>query len=200
MKSKLQVTKLELKRQRDLLARYNRYLPILKLKKRQLKKEIERTRARRVALEGRIRELETQLEPWLATLGENVPFENWFQVVETRYRVTSLAGIEMPEFVDVTTDEVAYDLYETPLWVDSALMELKLACRMACEHEALVEQENRLTRAWRVTSQRVNQFETIRIPEAEANIRRILVALGDRQTAAFGWALLAKRKLEEVEE
>lgn len=200
MKSRLQVTKLELKRQRDLLARYNRYLPILKLKKRQLKQEIERARARRLALEGRIQELETRLEPWVATLGESVPFEDWLEVVDTEFEVTSLAGIELPEFVDVRIEEVAYDLYETPLWVDSALMELKLACRLASEREALVEQETRLTRAWRVTSQRVNQFETIRIPEAEANIRRILVVLGDRQTAAFGWALLAKRKLEALEE
>jgi V/A-type H+-transporting ATPase subunit D len=58
----------------------------------------------------------------------------------------------------------------------------------------LHDQLRRLKRELRVTAQRVNLFERIKIPEAQGHIRRISVHLGDQQTAAFGWALLAKRK------
>ena len=48
----------------------------------------------------------------------------------------------------------------------------------------------------RVTSQRVNLFEKVKIPEAKENIRVIGVYLGDQQTAAVVRGKISKKKLE----
>jgi V/A-type H+-transporting ATPase subunit D len=45
-------------------------------------------------------------------------------------------------------------------------------------------------------TQRVNLFDKVLIPQAEANIRRILVYLGDAERAAVVGAKIAKGKRE----
>ena len=58
--------------------------------------------------------------------------------------------------------------------------------------EALLEKE------LRSTSQRVNLFEKVKIPEAKENIRIIGVFLGDQQTAAVVRGKISKKKLMEA--
>jgi V/A-type H+-transporting ATPase subunit D len=47
-----------------------------------------------------------------------------------------------------------------------------------------------------VTTQRVNLFEKVKIPETKENIRRIRIYLGDQQTAEVVRGKIAKKKIE----
>jgi V/A-type H+/Na+-transporting ATPase subunit D len=47
-----------------------------------------------------------------------------------------------------------------------------------------------------ITTQRVNLFEKIKIPESRENIRKINIVLGDMQTAAVVTGKIAKHKIE----
>jgi V/A-type H+/Na+-transporting ATPase subunit D len=47
----------------------------------------------------------------------------------------------------------------------------------------------------RITTQRVNLFEKVKIPDTRENIRRINIFLGDQQTAAVVRGKLSKNKL-----
>jgi len=47
----------------------------------------------------------------------------------------------------------------------------------------------------RVTTQRVNLFEKVKIPEALGSIKRIGIYLGDQQTAQVVRGKISKRKL-----
>ena len=49
----------------------------------------------------------------------------------------------------------------------------------------------------RTTSQRVNLFEKVKIPEAKENIRVIQVYIGDQQTAAVVRGKISKKKIQE---
>ena len=46
----------------------------------------------------------------------------------------------------------------------------------------------------RTTTQRVNLFEKVKIPEAKENIRVIRIFMGDQQTAAVARSKIAKGK------
>ena len=46
----------------------------------------------------------------------------------------------------------------------------------------------------RTTTQRVNLFEKVKIPEAKENIRIIRIFMGDQQTAAVARSKIAKGK------
>ena len=60
------------------------------------------------------------------------------------------------------------------------------------------EQARLLGEELRMTSQRVNLFEKVKIPEARENIRKIQIYLGDQQTAAVVRGKIAKGKLLRV--
>ena len=51
----------------------------------------------------------------------------------------------------------------------------------------------------RTTSQRVNLFEKVKIPECKENIRLINVALGDEQTSAVARGKIAKGRSKAPE-
>ena len=64
----------------------------------------------------------------------------------------------------------------------------------AVEYKVLREQYELLAAELRTTSQRVNLFEKVKIPECRENIRRIRIMLGDLETAAVARCKIAKRK------
>ena len=70
--------------------------------------------------------------------------------------------------------------------------------RLRIENEILAEQHRLLAEELRITSQRVNLFEKVKIPECEGNIRVIRIFLGDAQTADVARSKLAKSKAPEV--
>ena len=104
----------------------------------------------------------------------------------------------IPVFVQAHLRTAPYDLFVTPPWVDRAVESLRALLTLRAEATVLEEQVQRLARELRLTAQRVNLFEKIKIPEAQDHIRRLAICLGDQQTAAFGWALEVKRKLRAL--
>ena len=78
--------------------------------------------------------------------------------------------------------------------MDDALDALERMLRLRAERHVLEEQLRLLDDELRVTSQRVNLFEKVKIPEARNNIRVIRIFLGDQQTAAVARSKIAKGK------
>ena len=88
-----------------------------------------------------------------------------------------------------------YDLYETPLWVDIAANHLEKAMSLDLEAEVLDEQVRLLQAELLATSQRVNLFEKVKIPETEANIKKISIYMSDQQVNAVVRSKISKRKI-----
>lgn len=197
---KVKLTKGELKGQRDALRRYERYLPILQLKKQQLQIEILRQAAlvedRGRKADARRREIET----WAGLLAEkNINLKEWLTPKNRMAGVKNIAGVDIPVFDRVEFDVPEYDLFIAPLWVDNAIEALEALISVLEEIKILEEGIRILRRELRITTQRVNLFEKVKIPEAEEFIRIIKVYLGDQMANAVGRSKIAKRKIEEVE-
>ena len=189
---KVRLTKTTLKQQRDALRRYERYLPTLRIKKQQLQREIERTQAELRRARAQSDTLLGEIDEWVELLAEDVGLEGLLELEYVEVSWDNVAGVDVPVFTKAHTRIGHYDLFSTPPWVDHALAAVQKLVELSSHQEVLKEQQRRLRRELRMTAQRVNLFERIKIPEAQGNIRRISVYLGDQQTAAFGWALLAK--------
>jgi len=195
---KIKLTKTELKKQKDSLKRYKRYLPILNIKKEQLQREIEgvRIELERTAIESnRLRE---ELLPWISLLGEDVGLSDLIILKEIETSVENIAGVDIPVFVEAYIDIKEYDLFIYPLWVDKAVDIITGMISLQAEDSVLVEQLRLLEQELNITSQRVNLFEKVKIPEAKAAIRQISIFLGDQQAASVGWARIAKNKIQGV--
>jgi V/A-type H+-transporting ATPase subunit D len=74
--------------------------------------------------------------------------------------------------------------------VDAATQILSLQC----ERVVYEEQRRLVTAELQQTSQRVNLFEKVKIPQCKEAIRVIKIALGDEQTAAVTRGKIAKSR------
>ena len=87
------------------------------------------------------------------------------------------------------------DLYETSLWVDIAADHIQKAVSLDLEREVLEEQVRLLEAELLSTSQRVNLFEKVKIPETEQNIKKISIYMADQQVSAVVRSKISKRKI-----
>lgn len=199
--AKIKLTKNELKKQKDELKMFRRYLPTLMLKKQQLQMEIRTTEARVRELRAAKERLDEAFKAWIAVFGEKGVFvPGLLRVTELRTSVGNIAGVEIPVFSGAEFAVAAYDLLSTPPWLDAAVDKLRAALLLDLEAATLEEQRRRLERELRTTTQRVNLFEKVKIPEARANIKMIRVYLGDQQTAAVVRGKISKRGMERAAE
>jgi V/A-type H+-transporting ATPase subunit D len=199
--AKIKLTKNELKKQKDALKMYQRYLPTLMLKKQQLQAEIR-------TIEIRIRELidekariNESFKSWIAVFGEKGIFTPGLLVIRSvRAGQGNIAGVSIPLFEGAEFESAPYDLTVKPLWLDTAMERMRQVLLLDLEARTLDEQRRRLDHELRITTQRVNLFEKIKIPETRGNIKKIQVYLGDQQTSAVVRGKIAKRGLAAVSE
>lgn len=197
--AKVKLTKGELKRQRDALKQYERYLPTLQLKKQQLQLEILRQLAileeKRSAQEKK-RKLITS---WIGLLEDPaISIKSYLSVNKITTSLRNIAGVDIPIYENIEFPPAEYDLFIAPLWVDAAIDTLRAYVSMDAELSVLEQGIAVLRQELRVTNQRVNLFEKIKIPESEKNIHLIKIYIGDQMSNAVGRCKIAKRKIEEL--
>ncbi len=198
--AKIKLTKNELKKQRDALKMYHRYLPTLQMKKQQLQMEIREVEARRRELRVRRESLDKEFRAWIAVYGEEAALfdpdgKPFLSVAAVRTSRGNVAGVDIPVFEGADFTVIEYDLFTAPLWVDAAVERLKQLLSLDLEDGVLGEQVARLAEELRTTSQRVNLFEKVKIPETLENIREIRIYLGDQQIAQVVRGKIAQRKV-----
>lgn len=194
--AKIKLTKNELKVQKDALKMYRRYLPTLTLKKQQLQAEIRTIEEKAIAVRKEKRDLEKDFESWIAVFSEMDAFpEGIITVSNIRKGNGNIAGVAIPTFDGADFSRGDYDLYETPLWIDIAANHMERAMLLDLEAEVLEEQVRLLEAELRATSQRVNLFEKVKIPETLENIKKISIYMADQQVSAVVRSKISKRKI-----
>lgn len=198
--AKIKFTKGELKRQRDAQKQFERYLPILQLKKQQLQLEIQKVRKRSDLKTQEMDALKKEISKWAGLLNEPGNYvDEWIRPERVVTRKLNIAGVDIPLFEGVDFKDVEYDLFSTPLWLDIAIDKIRQLVTLLEEEKVLKTQLEILGVELRVTSQRVNLFEKIKIPECKENVRLIRIFLGDQQANAVGRSKIAKKKIASLE-
>ncbi len=206
--AKLKHTKHELKAQREALNRFLRFLPMLQLKKQQLQMELQALDARIAERETLQAEKESSLRSWVALLAPGPehafvpppgatpvpPIESLVRVQHIETDEGNIAGVSIPVLRHVAITRSLPDLFSSPPWYDDALDAIETLIRLRLELEVLRIQRERIATELRITSQRVNLFEKVKIPECRENIRIIKIFLGDEQTAGVVRGKLAKAR------
>ncbi|HQJ14856.1 MAG TPA: V-type ATP synthase subunit D, partial [Candidatus Omnitrophota bacterium] len=113
--------------------------------------------------------------------------------------IKNVAGVDLPVFERAVFPEAEYDLFRVPPWVDNGLDALRELVSMRSEMEVIAQAAGLLKKELRVTAQRVNLFEKVKIPDAQEAIRRIKIYIGDQMANAVGRSKIAKRKIEDLE-
>ena len=193
--AKIKLTKTELKAQNDALKRYSRFLPMLQLKKQQLQAEMAGIAAKAEAAAGRERDARTALDAWVPLFATDpAALDGLVKVRGVNTSTANIAGVTIPVFDSLDAETAPVDLFATPLWVDEAADAVLAIAALRAERETLERQRELVANELVTTSQRVNLFEKVKIPECRENIRVIKIAIGDEQTASVTRGKIAKSR------
>jgi V/A-type H+-transporting ATPase subunit D len=203
--AKIKHTKNELKAQRESLARFQRFLPMLLLKKQQLQAEIQAVDAQLDEKNAAEQKLRAALETWVGLFASDPrreilppgvaappPIGELIALDTVQTEEGNIAGVSIPVLTGVTFTRQPLDLFATPAWYDDGVDAMEQLIRLQVERDVLNEQKERLAEELRTTSQRVNLFEKVKIPECREHIRVIKIFLGDEQTAGVVRSKIAK--------
>jgi V/A-type H+-transporting ATPase subunit D len=193
--ARLSLSKTQLAKENTNLAMYRRYLPSLDLKRRQLTAERNKTQAR-------IAEIEVQIRRRVEKIGEEIPMlanqdidlKGLATLKAVKIAECNVVGLRLPRLVEIDVDVARYGYLLRPHWVDLVAERLKEVLRLRVEAQVTQRQVALLDAAVTKVTQRVNLFDKVLIPHTRANIRRIDIALGDRERSAVVNAKIAKHK------
>ena len=193
------LNKAELARKKRQLATYQRFLPSLDMKRKQLMAERQRARRRleetRAALEDVNQRVAKQL-PMLAD--EQVEVEGLVRVREVQLGTQNVVGVSLPVLRETSFEVAGYGYLAKPHWVDRAVELLQERLRQQVAERVAAERLDRLERALKTVTQRVNLFDKVLIPQTQDEIKQIQIALGDAERAGVVRAKIAKRKRAEA--
>jgi V/A-type H+-transporting ATPase subunit D len=195
----IKLTKNELRDQQLKLGQLSKYLPTLQLKKAMLQAEVNTATQEIEELERQFGRLLEEVRPFQSLLTDRYAslLFTGVTVDEVEKEWSNIAGIDIPSFIKVHFKEAPYRLMGTPLWIDSALKNLRKLVSKKEQIRVVEEKKKALEKELREVSIRVNLFEKIMIPRTQHAIKRIRVFLSDQQLSAVSQAKVAKRKIEE---
>ncbi|MET0088940.1 MAG: V-type ATP synthase subunit D [Candidatus Thiodiazotropha sp.] len=193
--SRLSLSKSSLSVQNRRLKTFERYLPSLDLKRRQLIAE----RAKAVAA---IRETEQEIETLRRKVEQGLPMgsneevniENLVQISQLVLGEENVMGVRLPKVESFELKQAPYGLMAKPEWIDNFAWRLGQMLELRIRIQIQQRRVNLLNDAVRTITQRVNLFDKVLIPRTKDNIRRIQIFLADGERAAVVRAKIAKGK------
>ncbi|HOK05490.1 MAG TPA: V-type ATP synthase subunit D, partial [Victivallales bacterium] len=168
--AKIKFTKSELKHQRDALKQYLHFLPTLQLKKQQLQLEIQKCQAKIEEVKKKEEAHNNFLKKWIGLFSLKEIFDTIQSIVSIKEIQTNrhnIAGLDVPVLENVVFEELPYDLFYTMPSLDDAIDAVKKTIQLKIEEMIMRRQIELISNELRITSQRVNLFEKVKIPEAK---------------------------------
>jgi V/A-type H+-transporting ATPase subunit D len=191
----LPLNKSSLKQERSRLSTYNRFLPSLDLKRRQLMLELRRAEHEHEELRAEIDELERSADDMLALLGSvDIRLDGLARVTGVHLEDDNVVGVRLPRLSSIDVEIASYSTLAKPFWFDALVDALRSALELRARHGVAGRRVRLLQQAVRKVTQRVNLFEKVLIPEAKSNIKRVQIHLSDAERAAVVRSKITKAK------
>ena len=109
--------------------------------------------------------------------------------------IVEVAGILVPEFKDVIWDTREFSKFNKPVWVTSGIRLLKELAMDVARMDVLTKDIEILDRARRKTTQKVNLYEKVQIPEFSDAILKIKRYLEDVENLEKAAQKITKQRL-----
>ncbi|WP_286236711.1 V-type ATP synthase subunit D [Neptuniibacter halophilus] len=197
--AKLALNKTTLNRESRRLKSFRQFVPALELKRKQLMSAREDTRKRLLDCQAQLQQSEARVAeqlPMLASAG--LELSGLLQVEKLQINYVNLVGLELPELGELRLQRAEYSRLLLPHWVDALLSLQSDALRAEVEIRVLQQRLEMLEQGLQKTTQRLNLFDKVLIPEAQRNIRKIQIALSDAERAGVVRAKIAKGKRARI--
>ena len=193
--AKLKLSKSALQQEKSQLKLYQRTLPSLDLKRRQLTVELAKARQALAAARRVVEELESRIGDQLPMLANpDIQVSGLVEMTDFELGEENVVGVRLPILKSIHCSVTDYSLLAKPAWVDVLVERLRDAAEQRTQVQVAAERVRILEYQEKRVTQRVNLFDKILIPTARRNIQRIQIYLGDAERAAVVRSKLAKAK------
>lgn len=194
----LALNKTTLKRTRDQAKLYRRFLPSLELKRQQLQLAWRTSKAELAELQADVHRVREDLQSLYPLIGGSTidiaEMAHWVKVDQVEVVTENVVGTSVPKFVQLRLQVDDYSRLAMPFWVDSLVEALKQMVQLRVRVRVAEKRTDALGAALRRITQRVNLFDKVLIPQAERDIRRIVIFLSDQERAAVVRSKIAKSR------
>lgn len=172
-----------------------RALPILKNKEAALRVEVKRARRDAELLEQklqtRIKELEHAAALW----------PEWNEQLLSIDRVLlttrKIAGVAVPDLDRIEFTEPHFDLFDHPHWFADGRKLLKELATLKVEKQICLQRAETLYHARKKTTQKLNLYEKVQIPEFEDALMKIKRFMENEENLSKAAQKIVKKRLEE---
>ena len=193
--ARLKLSKASLQQELVKLKLYEKLLPSLELKRRQLAIELDKARREYAATRAEVERVETRVGAELPMLANTeIELKDLVKMTALDIGQENVVGVRLPVLKEVECQVAEYSPLAKPAWVDALAERLVDAAAARTRIQVAAERVRILGRAERRITQRVNLFEKILIPRTRKSIERIQIWLGDMGRAAVVQAKLAKAR------
>lgn len=197
MAEQIKLTKTQLRDEQLKLSQLQKYLPTLQLKKAMLQMEVNNAEAEEASFRAEFQVNEDKVTAYSALLSDKSASDliSAVTIKEVKKRYENIAGVDLPFFEEVEFEPATYFFFDTPVWLDSAIVGVQNLLIAREKLKTVQEKKRALLKELREVSIRVNLFEKIMIPRAQSNIKKIKIFLSDQGLAAVCQAKVAKHKI-----
>jgi V/A-type H+/Na+-transporting ATPase subunit D len=173
-------------------------LPTLKNKEAALRVEVKKAKTEAEELEKNIRQKLKAYEHAIELWGE---FDNnLVSVEEVDLSVKKIAGVKTPVLEGVVFSVKEFSVFNEPDWYLDGIAISKELAQIAIESEVFNQKMKLLDHARRKTTQKVNLYEKVQIPEFQDAIRKIKRYMEDEENLSKAAQKIVKKRIQEMEE
>jgi V/A-type H+-transporting ATPase subunit D len=194
MAFKFQYNKTTIQELKKQLTLREKALPILKNKETALRMEVKLRQKKLVDLK---QEKEKIMKEVSAHPGFWVEFPKLLFVNNLKLEREIIIGVKVPRVGEVAFSMADFDWMQYPAWLPAGMEMLKKATLLDMQLEVLEEQIHLLDTARKKTTQKVNLYEKVQIPEMEQATIKIKRFLEDKENIAVaGQKIMKKKKVQ----
>ncbi|GAB2820897.1 V-type ATP synthase subunit D [Ferruginibacter profundus] len=196
MAIKFQYNKISLQEMQKQLKVRMDALPVIKYKEAILRTEAEKAKRKEVELERSIGSKIKQYE-YMNILWREFPQEV-ITVSEVKTSIKNIAGVKTPQFENVDFELKPLCLFNQPLWVSDGIALLKELIRLSIEKELLSIRTALLDVARKKTTQKVNLYEKVQVPEYLTAISKIKKFMNDEESLGKATQKIMKKRILSI--
>jgi len=170
-------------------------LPTLKNKESALRLEVKRARDKAHDLDALIRERILELEQFMKLWVEFDPTLVTIKQVEIQTR--KIAGVPTPVLGEINYELKEYNLFKAPSWFLDGVSIVKSLSGLQIERDFFLRKMQILEQVRKKTTQKVNLYEKVQIPEYEGAILKIKRFLEDEENLSKAGQKILKNRIEK---
>jgi V/A-type H+/Na+-transporting ATPase subunit D len=197
MPIKIQYNKTYMQLLKKQLAVREKALPTLQAKESALRLEVKKARQEAEAIEGQLLQARAAASA-SHRLWTEFP-EGLARIGDVQIEMRKIAGVATPILKDVAFDIAPHSLVNEPEWVEQGIIVLSELVDLEVRKEVVAQKVQVLEQARRKTTQKVNLYEKVQIPEYKEALLKIKRFMEDEENLAKSAQKILKERLAAAE-